>query len=177
MSWFYFCKYAKCISQITMVKILVFCIVFYILITSSGVHICTLKQQSMSTCRRNKHTQRHLVKTGNAILNHENCVYINVSYNLTMWLTHKSYKKNWRTIWSLFNYISGGTHYFDISTIHPLRQLSLTWKGSKPTLWQQFAIGDSDCLIKLVISKAIFSLYEAILRLVFVILWMSIPSD
>ncbi len=33
---------------------------------------CTLKQHSMSTCRHNKHTQRHLVEAENAISNCEN---------------------------------------------------------------------------------------------------------
>ncbi len=53
-----------------------FYIVFCIWMTSSGIqkntHICTLKQNSMSTCRQNKHTQRHIVEAENAISNWEN---------------------------------------------------------------------------------------------------------
>ncbi len=46
------------------------CICIWMAICS--IHICTMKQHSMSTCRQNKHTQRHLVEAENAILNCEN---------------------------------------------------------------------------------------------------------
>ncbi len=51
-------------------KKIVFRIVFCIWMTSSGLHICSLKQHSMSTCRQNKH--RYLVEAENAISNCEN---------------------------------------------------------------------------------------------------------
>ncbi len=48
------------------------CISYCIWMTSSSIHICTLKQHSMFTCRQNKHTQRHIVEGENAISNCEN---------------------------------------------------------------------------------------------------------
>ncbi len=48
----YFCKSTACVSQT-----IVFQIVFYIWMTSTGIHICTLKQHSMSTCVWNKDTE------------------------------------------------------------------------------------------------------------------------
>ncbi len=54
---YFFCKSAMCFPQTAKAKTVVFHIVFFIWMTSSGIHICTLKQHSMSTCRQNKHTQ------------------------------------------------------------------------------------------------------------------------
>ncbi len=42
----------------------------------SNIYICTLKQHSMSTCKQEKGTQRHLVKAEKAISNYENCMYL-----------------------------------------------------------------------------------------------------
>ncbi len=56
-----------------------FHIVFGILMTSSGIYICTLTQHSMSTCRQNKHTQRHLVEAANAIPNFDNWFFIHLT--------------------------------------------------------------------------------------------------
>ncbi len=61
-SWFTFIN-LQSISQTAKAKKIVFCIVFC---TSSIIHICTLKQHSMFTCRQNKHTQRHIVEAENA---------------------------------------------------------------------------------------------------------------
>ncbi len=63
----YVCKSAECFSQTVNAPQNAFCIVFGILMTSSGIYICTLKQHGMSTCRQNKHTQRHLVEAENTI--------------------------------------------------------------------------------------------------------------
>ncbi len=60
--------------------------VFCILITSSSIHICTLKQNSMSTCRQNKHTQRHLVEDEHAISNCED------SMIMTMFLAYRNHR-------------------------------------------------------------------------------------
>ncbi len=40
--------------------------------TSSGIHICILKQHNKSTFRQNKHTQRHLMEAEKSISNCEN---------------------------------------------------------------------------------------------------------
>ncbi len=67
----YICKSAEYVSNCQGQKI-VFRIVFCIWITSSSIHISTLKQHSMSACRQNKDTHRYLVKAENAISNCEN---------------------------------------------------------------------------------------------------------
>ncbi len=44
----------------------------HIEVTEHVSHICTFNQHNMFTCRLNKHTQRPLVETENAITNCEN---------------------------------------------------------------------------------------------------------
>ncbi len=56
-SWFTF-ENLQCVSlNLTKPKQIVFCIVFCIWMTGSSIHICKLKQHSMSTCRQNKHIE------------------------------------------------------------------------------------------------------------------------
>ncbi len=66
------------------------CIVFCIWMTSSSINIYTLKHHSMSTCRENKHTQRHLVEAENAFSNCENLHSVKnfwgFLFNSTLWL-------------------------------------------------------------------------------------------
>ncbi len=66
----YFCKSVECFSNCQGQK-MYFEIVFCIWMTSFVIHICTLKQHTMSTCSQNKHPQRHLVEDENAVSNWE----------------------------------------------------------------------------------------------------------
>ncbi len=68
----YFCKAADCVIQIAKAKTNGFSILFGIEMTSSCIHICTMKQISIPTCKHNTHTQGHLVEAENAISNELN---------------------------------------------------------------------------------------------------------
>ncbi len=68
----YFCKFALGIFQTAKAKTIVFHFVFCIWMISFCLDICTLKQHSMSSSMQNKHKERHLVETENAISNCKN---------------------------------------------------------------------------------------------------------
>ncbi len=67
----YFSKSAECVFQTAKPRENVFHILFCIWMIKSGIYIWILKQHSMSTCRQNKHTQRQLVESENAVSNCE----------------------------------------------------------------------------------------------------------
>ncbi len=62
-------------------KMVLFHVVFCTWMTSSSIYIYALKQHSMSTCKQNKHMQRHLVQPENAISNCENYEYTFVLFH------------------------------------------------------------------------------------------------
>ncbi len=65
----YFCKSAECVQGQKKI-----CILYYFLYLKDQFWHIYLKQHSMSNCRQNKHTQRHLVEAENVISIIENCL-------------------------------------------------------------------------------------------------------
>ncbi len=63
----YFCKSAECVSHTAKAETIVFRILFFYLNGQIRHTYWHIEQHSMSTCRQNKHTQRHLVEAENAI--------------------------------------------------------------------------------------------------------------
>ncbi len=82
---------SECVTQSIYAKQIVFCIVFCIWMISSNIYIFTWKQHSMSTCRQNKHTQRHLVEAEDAISKCENCGCHSSTSNIVHCKIRKSY--------------------------------------------------------------------------------------
>ncbi len=131
----------------------VFCIVFCIWMTSSSIHICTLKQHSMSTCRQNNHR----VEVENAISNCETFKKANISINTpdllwhVTWLTFNMkcdmtwyviWHVAWHVIWNVTGYSKTwhdmlNDRLHDV-TLHDMAQHGMTWDnihtGSYPNL-------------------------------------------
>ncbi len=114
----YFWNPAECVSQTAKTTNIVFRTVFCILTTSSGIHICTLKQYSMSTCMQNKYTQLHLVEAENAISIYNNSnidgriAWINndvVCMSITIMITRQFVNRAWCMCWKRHNVLPCNT--------------------------------------------------------------------